>query len=153
MVGTGRGAERGILIKGGEALEMAHRIDTVILDKTGTVTLGKPRVTAVLPVQGYTEDELLRLAASAERYSEHPLGKAVVEAAVARGLALAEAEDLRARRPRRAGARGARGRGGAAGNQLTVMAAPRAPSKSPTRSNPRPRRPCAACEPWASKSG
>jgi len=96
MVGTGRGAERGILIKGGEALEMAHRIDTVILDKTGTVTLGKPRVTAVLPVQGYTEDELLRLAASAERYSEHPLGKAVVEAAVARGLALAEAEDFAA---------------------------------------------------------
>ena len=75
---------------------MAHRIDTVILDKTGTVTLGKPRVTAVLPVQGYTEDELLRLAASAERYSEHPLGKAVVEAAVARGLALAEAEDFAA---------------------------------------------------------
>jgi P-type Cu+ transporter len=96
MVGTGRGAERGILIKGGEALEMAHRIDTVVLDKTGTVTLGKPRVTAVLPAPGYTENEVLRLAASAERYSEHPLGKAIVEAAAARGLALAEVEDFAA---------------------------------------------------------
>jgi Cu+-exporting ATPase len=91
MVGTGRGAERGILIKGGEALEMAHRIDTVVLDKTGTVTVGKPRVTAVLPAEGYTEEEVLRLAASAERYSEHPLGRAVVEAAAGRGIALAEA--------------------------------------------------------------
>jgi P-type Cu+ transporter len=91
MVGTGRGAERGILIKGGEALEMAHRIDTVVLDKTGTVTVGRPRVTAVLPAEGFTEVELLRLAASAERYSEHLLGKAVVEAAAGRGIALSEA--------------------------------------------------------------
>jgi len=95
MVGTGRGAERGILIKGGEALEMAHRIDTVILDKTGTVTLGKPRVTAVRAA-GFTENDVLRLAASAERYSEHPLGKAIVEAAAAHGLALAEAGDFAA---------------------------------------------------------
>ncbi len=82
MVGTGRGAERGILIKGGEALEMAHRIDTVVLDKTGTVTRGKPRGDGD-PAGGRVrrEAELLRLAASAERYSEHPLGKAVVEAA------------------------------------------------------------------------
>ena len=84
MVGTGRGAERGILIKGGEALEMAHRIDTVVLDKTGTITRGKPRVT------GQVSDDLLRLAASAERYSEHPLGKALVEAARERGLDLLE---------------------------------------------------------------
>jgi Cu+-exporting ATPase len=84
MVGTGRGAERGILIKGGEALEMARRIDAVVLDKTGTITLGSPRVT------GHVDDETLRLAASAERYSEHPLGKAIVEAAVARGLRLEE---------------------------------------------------------------
>jgi Cu+-exporting ATPase len=90
MVGTGRGAERGILIKGGEALEMAHRIDTVVLDKTGTLTHGRPVVTAVLPAAGFSEIELLRLAASAERYSEHPLGKAVVEAAAARGISLAE---------------------------------------------------------------
>ncbi len=88
MVGTGRGAQRGILIKGGEALEMAHRIDTVLLDKTGTVTRGRPRVTGIQPAPGYTGDELLRLAAAAERYSEHPLGKAIVEAAAERGLAL-----------------------------------------------------------------
>src|SRR5205814_6420544 len=75
MVATGRGAERGILIKGGEALEMAARIDTVLLDKTGTITAGKPRVTRVTPTPGFTEDSVLRLAASAEAYSEHPVGK------------------------------------------------------------------------------
>jgi Cu+-exporting ATPase len=91
MVGTGRGAERGILIKSGEALEMACRIDTIVLDKTGTITRGKPRVTGVFPAPGRTESELLRLAASAERYSEHPMGKAIVEAAAERGLALEEA--------------------------------------------------------------
>jgi Cu+-exporting ATPase len=81
MVATGRGAERGILIKGGEALEMAARIDTVLLDKTGTITAGKPRVTRVTAAAGFTEDEVLRFAASAEQYSEHPLGKAIVESA------------------------------------------------------------------------
>ncbi|HTS65700.1 MAG TPA: heavy metal translocating P-type ATPase [Candidatus Acidoferrales bacterium] len=84
MVGTGRGAARGILIKGGAALEMAHRIDTVVLDKTGTITQGRPSVA------GSVTDETLRLAASAERYSEHPLAKAIVEAARARGLSLEE---------------------------------------------------------------
>jgi Cu+-exporting ATPase len=88
MVGTGRGAQRGILIKGGEALEMAHKIDTVVLDKTGTVTAGKPRVTRVTAQGTFAENEVLLLAASAERYSEHPLGKAIVEAARERGLAL-----------------------------------------------------------------
>jgi Cu+-exporting ATPase len=88
MVGTGRGAQRGVLIKGGEALEMAHKIDTVVLDKTGTVTVGMPRVTRVTAQGGFEENEVLRLAASAERYSEHPLGKAIVEAARERGLAL-----------------------------------------------------------------
>jgi len=88
MVGTGRGAERGIFIKGGEALEMAHKIGVIVLDKTGTITHGKPRVVRVTPSAGYTADELLRLAAAAERYSEHPLGKAVVEAAVAKGHTL-----------------------------------------------------------------
>jgi Cu+-exporting ATPase len=96
MVGTGRGAERGILIKGGEALEMAHRIDTVVLDKTGTVTEGRPRVVRIAPAPGFTEDELLRLAASAERYSEHPIGKAIVEAASQRDIALEEAANFRA---------------------------------------------------------
>ena len=90
MVGTGRGAQQGILIKGGEALEMAHRIDTILLDKTGTITSGKPRVTRVTAIAPFTEDEVLRLAASAEQYSEHPLGKAIVDAARARELTLTE---------------------------------------------------------------
>jgi Cu+-exporting ATPase len=96
MVGTGRGAEHGILIKGGEALEMAHRIDTVVLDKTGTVTQGKPRVVSLKPGLGFTEEELLRLAASAERYSEHPLGKAILEEAAARGIALEDTTEFSA---------------------------------------------------------
>jgi Cu+-exporting ATPase len=90
MVGTGRGAERGILIKGGEALEMAHKIDTILFDKTGTLTEGKPRVTRVAPAEGFTDNEVLGLAAAAEGYSEHPLGRAIVEAAAERGLASAE---------------------------------------------------------------
>lgn len=96
MVGTGRGAERGILIKGGEALEMAEKIGVVVLDKTGTVTQGKPRVTRLAPAPGFSADELLRLAASAERYSEHPLGKAIVEAAAERGIALEDISDFQA---------------------------------------------------------
>jgi Cu+-exporting ATPase len=96
MVGTGRGAEHGILIKGGEALEMAHKIGAVVLDKTGTLTRGKPRVVRVTPAAGWTEAELLRLAASAERYSEHPLGRAIVDAAGERGLPLEDARDFMA---------------------------------------------------------
>jgi Cu+-exporting ATPase len=96
MVGTGRGAERGILIKGGEALEMAHRIDTILLDKTGTITRGRPEVLRVAPAERWTEAEVLRLAASAERHSEHPLGKAIVEAATQKGLALEEPEQFAA---------------------------------------------------------
>lgn len=96
MVGTGRGAEHGILIKGGEALEMAHRINTVLLDKTGTVTRGTPQVTGVAAAEGFTEEEVLGFAAAAERYSEHPLAKAIVEAARARGIAVQEAESFRA---------------------------------------------------------
>jgi P-type Cu+ transporter len=96
MVGTGRGAERGILIKGGEALEAAAGIDTVILDKTGTITRGMPEVTDVVPASGFTGEELLRLAASAERYSEHPLGRAVVAHAQALSISLEPASDFRA---------------------------------------------------------
>jgi len=96
MVGTGRGAERGILIKGGEALEAAYRIDIVLLDKTGTITAGQPRVTNVVPLNGYAEAELLRMAASAERYSEHPLGRAIVEHAQALAIMLAEPGGFRA---------------------------------------------------------
>jgi Cu+-exporting ATPase len=96
MVGTGRGAERGILIKGGEVLEAAARIDTVILDKTGTITRGQPRVTDVIPINGYAEAEVLRLAASAERDSEHPLGRAIVAHAQALGIAVAAPAGFRA---------------------------------------------------------
>ena len=88
MVGTGRGAQRGILIKGGEALEHAQSVNTVIFDKTGTLTAGRPRVTEVRQRPGHTDEEVLRLAASVERHSEHPLGVAIVEAARDRGLAL-----------------------------------------------------------------
>ena len=91
MVGTGRGAQRGILIKGGEALEMAYKIDIILFDKTGAITEGKPRVTRILPAAGFTESELLGLAAAAEGYSEHPLGRAIVEAAIERGLPATEA--------------------------------------------------------------
>ena len=94
MVGTGRGAARGVLIKGGEALEAAARVDTVVLDKTGTITEGKPRVTDIVPLGAWTETEVLQLAASAERFSEHPLGRAVVERAA--GLELLPAEEFTA---------------------------------------------------------
>jgi len=78
MVGTGKGAENGILIKGGESLEIAHKIKTVVLDKTGTITEGKPHVTDIITKGNYSEDKVLMLAASAEKQSEHPLGEAIV---------------------------------------------------------------------------
>lgn len=90
MVGTGRGAKSGILIKSATALETAHKVDTVILDKTGTITAGKPVVTDILPVK-VTENELLAFAAGLEKLSEHPLGEAIVAAAEAKQLALLEA--------------------------------------------------------------
>jgi Cu+-exporting ATPase len=96
MVGTGKGAEYGVLIRGGESLETAHKIATVVLDKTGTITEGKPSVTDVVAADGRSADELLRLAASAERGSEHPLGEAIVQEARVRGLALAEAQEFQA---------------------------------------------------------
>jgi P-type Cu+ transporter len=96
MVGTGKGAESGILIKGGEALESAHTLDTVVLDKTGTLTKGKPELTDVVVSDSFPEDELLRLVASAERGSEHPLGEAIVEGARRRGLGLVEADTFEA---------------------------------------------------------
>ena len=90
MVGTGRGAKSGILIKSATALETAHKVDTVILDKTGTITAGKPVVTDILPVK-VTQNELLAFAAGLEKLSEHPLGEAIVAAAEAKQLALPEA--------------------------------------------------------------
>jgi P-type Cu+ transporter len=88
MVGTGKGAEHGVLIKSGIALETAHKIQTVVLDKTGTITEGKPVVTDIMPFDGYEEGYLLQIAASAEKGSEHPLGEAVVKAAQERGMEL-----------------------------------------------------------------
>jgi Cu+-exporting ATPase len=94
MVGVGRGAQAGVLIKNAEALERFEKIDTLIVDKTGTLTEGRPAVTAVIPVSGIDDSELLRLAAGLERGSQHPLGEAVVRAATERGLVLAEASDF-----------------------------------------------------------
>jgi Cu+-exporting ATPase len=81
MVGTGKGAEYGILIKGGHALETTHKLDTVVLDKTGTITKGRPAVTDIVTINGFSADRLLSIAASAEKGSEHPLGEAIVEEA------------------------------------------------------------------------
>jgi P-type Cu+ transporter len=96
MVGTGRAAQLGILIKGGEALERAEQVTAVVLDKTGTVTEGKPTVTDIRPQSPFTERDLLRLAASAERGSEHAVGVALVRTATAQGLDLAQPQDFRA---------------------------------------------------------
>ncbi len=96
MVGTGKGAEAGILIRGGEALEGAHKVDTIVLDKTGTITRGKPAVTDIILDARYdgSRDELLRLAAAAERGSEHPLGEAIVGRARELALDLPAAEEF-----------------------------------------------------------
>lgn len=96
MVGTGKGAEYGVLIKSGDALEEAKKIQTIVFDKTGTITEGKPVVTDLLVAGNLAEDELLRLAAAAEQGSEHPLGEAIVESAKARNLDLPKATDFTA---------------------------------------------------------
>ncbi|MGA9641760.1 MAG: heavy metal translocating P-type ATPase [Terriglobales bacterium] len=95
MVGTGRGAQAGVLIKNAEALETMEKVDTIVFDKTGTLTEGKPRVKEVEVLYGKGETELLRLGASLERLSEHPLGSAVVDEALARRLLLSEPENFR----------------------------------------------------------
>ncbi len=94
MVGVGRGAQAGVLIRSAEALERLEKVDTLVVDKTGTLTEGKPAVTAIVPAGGFTEAELLRLAASVELASEHPLAKAIVGAAQERGLALASVSEF-----------------------------------------------------------
>lgn len=96
MVGTGRGAEAGILIRSGEALETTHKLDTIVLDKTGTITKGEPEVTDVVTIAGFDEQQLLRLAASAEKGSEHPLGEAIVNRAQQEKLELATLKDFEA---------------------------------------------------------
>ncbi|MEQ4722065.1 heavy metal translocating P-type ATPase [Nonomuraea sp. B19D2] len=94
MVGTGKGAQAGILIRDAAALETAHKLGTIVLDKTGTITRGRPALTDVEPTASWTADDLLRLAASAERSSEHPLGQAVVTGATERGLPLTDPSDF-----------------------------------------------------------
>lgn len=94
MVGVGRGAQQGILIRDAAALEALQKIDTVVVDKTGTLTEGRPSLRGTRPLAGFEADTLLKLAAAAEAPSEHPLARAVVEAAKARGLALADAQDF-----------------------------------------------------------
>ena len=96
MTATGRGAQAGVLIKNAEALERFAKVDTLIVDKTGTLTVGKPKLVAVLPESGHDEDEVLRLAASLERGSEHPLAEAIVTGAEERGISLAKAEEFEA---------------------------------------------------------
>ncbi|MBI1282075.1 MAG: heavy metal translocating P-type ATPase [Anaerolineaceae bacterium] len=96
MVGTGKGAELGILFKNSESLENAHRLQVIALDKTGTLTKGEPSVTDLIPLNAFSEDDLLRLAASAERGSEHPLAQAVVKAAEKAGLSLTQPQDFEA---------------------------------------------------------
>jgi len=94
MVGTGRGATAGVLVKNAEALEITEKVDTLVVDKTGTLTLGKPKLVEVVPTGGFAEDEVLRLAASLERGSEHPLAAAIVSGAAERGVEVPGNEDF-----------------------------------------------------------
>jgi Cu+-exporting ATPase len=96
LVGTSKGAQSGVLFKGGEYLELASKVDTVVFDKTGTLTTGKPSVTDLIPTDLLSSDELLRLAASVERGSEHPLGEAIVNEAKSRSVGLSEPQDFEA---------------------------------------------------------
>jgi len=96
MVGTGKGAENGILIKNGQSLETAHKLDAIVLDKTGTITKGTPDVTDIIPAPGIDENELLRIAASLERRSEHPLGQAVCRKADSLGTGYADVYNFEA---------------------------------------------------------
>ncbi|AWM04196.1 heavy metal translocating P-type ATPase [Bradyrhizobium amphicarpaeae] len=94
MVGVGRGAQAGVLIKNAEALERMEKIDTLVVDKTGTLTEGKPKVVSIVPASGFVEDDILRLAASVERASEHPLADAIMRAAKEKQLALGQVEQF-----------------------------------------------------------
>ncbi len=96
IVGTGRGAENGILFRSGEALEKAQKLDTIVFDKTGTLTRGEPTITDIIPAAGFSETELLRIAASAEKNSEHPLGEAIVRLASERDIIIPTPADFEA---------------------------------------------------------
>ena len=95
MVGTGKGAENGILIKGGEALEQAHKLNTIVFDKTGTLTKGEPQLTDIISTSHHTDDEVLQIAAIAEKGSEHPLGEAIVNGATQRNIEIGNADSFR----------------------------------------------------------
>jgi len=94
MVGTGKGASLGVLIKNAEALEIMEKVDTIVVDKTGTLTEGKPELVAVQAANGFSEEEVLQLAASLERASEHPLAEAIVQGADDRGISLSQTDDF-----------------------------------------------------------
>ncbi|HVT27813.1 MAG TPA: heavy metal translocating P-type ATPase, partial [Lacipirellulaceae bacterium] len=94
MVGIGRGAKEGVLVKNADTLETMEKVDTLLVDKTGTLTEGRPRLTECVPSNSFTENDLLRLAASVERNSEHPVGRAIVDAASERGIELATVQDF-----------------------------------------------------------
>jgi Cu+-exporting ATPase len=96
MTATGRGAQAGVLIKNAEALERFEKVDTLMVDKTGTLTEGKPKLVAVMPQPGHEEGDVLRIAATLEKGSEHPLAEAIVKGAEERGITLAEASDFEA---------------------------------------------------------
>ena len=96
MTASGRGAQAGVLIRNAEALERFAAVDTLVIDKTGTLTEGKPRLVAVLPKPGHDEAEVLHLAASLERGSEHPLAAAIVSGAEAHGIGTAPAAEFEA---------------------------------------------------------
>ena len=134
MVGTGRGARAGVLVRDAEAIELMSRVDTLVVDKTGTLTEGKPRLVAVVSTGMVTEDELLCLAASVERGSEHPLAAAIVAGASERGIALPPAEGFRAE-PGKGVTATVAGRAVAIGNE--ALFAGRSAS-TPRRSRPRP---------------
>ncbi len=92
MVGVGRGAHAGILVRDAQALERLESIDTIVIDKTGTLTEGKPKLVSITPAEGFNESDILQLAASIERSSEHPLAQAIVNEAKQRNVVLSDAE-------------------------------------------------------------
>ena len=134
MVGTGRGALAGVLIRNAEALEILEKVDTLVVDKTGTLTEGRPRLRAVVPVADADESEVLRLAASVERGSEHPLAAAIVEGAEARGIKPVAADDFRSVTGKGVVARV----GGACGRPRQRRPHARARGRSPARSSRAP---------------
>ena len=113
MVGTGRGATAGVLIKNAEALEMLEKVDTLVVDKTGTLTEGKPRLVSVSRAAGFTDADILRLAASLERGSEHPLAAAIVAGAEERKLDARDCRGFQVADRARASAGASRARSGA----------------------------------------